>query len=314
MTEKDIREEKEGDGCHSHDHRYEDAESAINICDQILRNFHVLLPFGVLYTINIVVSNWTLGLVSLTMHQTIRATVPAITIILSITCLKRSWREYPMPVYGAITLTVCGVIWATNASQRVQNEEAVGDSLKGSKTNFSGFAWTLFGAVLAVIKTIVSSRLQQPSRTGKWSFDLPSSVLVRYCSLCALFLSLVMATYTGAVSQLLSTISSTPRSSQQDTSRKLQWLWLWLFNALATSLLNVTSFEAVRTCGPLSMGIAGNVKQVVILLVDVVGGEDGKRDLGKDVVVGALVTVMGGIWYAFAKAAGERKRRDVLSS
>jgi hypothetical protein len=89
-------------------------------------------------------------------------------------------------------------------------------------------------------------------------------------------------------------------------------MWLWVTNALATSMLNIASFEAVKRCGPLTMGVASNLKQVVILLLDLsptTGDRDLAPDAGKGVVLGVLMTAMGGIWYAFAKAEMDRRRR-----
>ena len=92
-------------------------------------------------------------------------------------------------------------------------------------------------------------------------------------------------------------------------------MWLWLSNAVAASLLNISSFEAVKRCGPLSMGIASNLKQVVILLIDVSYATNGSVDTvaGKPgAVLGSLMTVIGGVWYAFARAASQYQKTPVL--
>src|ERR1700761_1221691 len=122
---------------------------AVGPHEHLLQNLHILAPFSLLYTVNIVVSNWTLGLVSLTMHQTIRAIVPGITVLVSVAILRMSWKEYSWGIYGAIALTVGGVIWAIDAAPATSNNAEL-------TTNASGFAWTLSGATLAVAKTIAS--------------------------------------------------------------------------------------------------------------------------------------------------------------
>ncbi|EXJ57006.1 hypothetical protein A1O7_07350 [Cladophialophora yegresii CBS 114405] len=299
-----IGREKQDD---KDDNHPDPPESRRKLYAHLLNNLHILGPFSLLYTINIVVSNWTLGLVSLTMHQTIRAIVPALTVILSITALGRCWREYSSGVYGAITLTICGVILAVNAAPVTSNNTSSG-------TNACGFAWTVFGATLAVAKTIASNHLQQPSRRNSWGLGLSSSVLVRYCSLCSMIITIVMGSWTGETRALVSTKGSI-LSGNRNQPREL-WLWFWLLNALATSFLNIASFEANKRCGPLSMGVASNLKQVVILLFDLSpatmqpqsDGSGGGAGPGGGVILGSLMTMVGGICYAFAKAEMDRRR------
>ncbi|OCT49195.1 hypothetical protein CLCR_11317 [Cladophialophora carrionii] len=295
-------------------------ESGYKLHGHLLDSLHILGPFSLLYTLNIVVSNWTLGLVSLTMHQTIRAIVPALTVLLSITALGRSWREYSSGVYGAITLTICGVMLAVNAAPLTGINN---NNNTSSRTNASGFAWTVLGATLAVAKTIAANHLQQPRRRNSWGLGLSSSALVRYCSLSSTIITIVVGSWTGEMRALMST---TVRSTSSGT--QLLWLlWFWLLNALATSFLNLASFEANKRCGPLSMGVASNLKQVVILLFDLSpattiqsdgGGRAGAAagsgsgpasGPGGTVILGSLMTMIGGIWYAFAKAEMDRRRR-----
>jgi hypothetical protein len=301
---RDGHEDEDGDDGHQNQH-----ESGRNLREHLLNNLHILAPFSLLYTLNIVMSNWTLGLVSLTMHQTIRAIVPAITVLLSITVLGRTWREYSPGVYGAIALTICGVILAINAAPSTSN---INNNNTSSTTNAFGFAWTMFGAILAVAKTIASNHLQQPPRRNSWGLGLPSSVLVRYCSLCSMIITTAVASWNGEIKVLMSTMKSTLSWTQ------LPWLWFWLCNALATSFLNVASFEANKRCGPLSMGVASNLKQVAILLLDLApanqGGKIGHADAattgpGGGVILGSLMTMIGGVWYAFARADMNRRRR-----
>ncbi|ETI25960.1 hypothetical protein G647_02737 [Cladophialophora carrionii CBS 160.54] len=291
-------------------------ESGYKLRRHLLDNLHILGLFSLLYTLNIVVSNWTLGLVSLTMHQTIRAIVPALTVLLSITALRRSWREYSSGVYGAITLTICGVMLAVNAAPLTGTD----NNNTSSRTNAFGFAWTVLGATLAVAKTIAANHLQQPRRRNSWGLGLSSSALVRYCSLCSMIITIVVGSWTGEMRALMATTVRSTSSWNQPS-----WLlWFWLWNALATSFLNIASFEANKRCGPLSMGVASNLKQVVILLFDLspatmqsdgggrAGGAAAPRPgsgPGGGVILGSLMTMIGGIWYAFAKAEMDRRRR-----
>jgi hypothetical protein len=273
--------------------------------DHILSHPYILVLFAVLYTLNIVVSNWTLGLVSLTMHQTIRASMPALTMILSVFTLPHSWRFYTWETFGAVVLSAVGVVHAVaGRCSRIDDGQA------GTSTTAIGFAWTLLGAVLAVIKTMASNCLQQPPGKSQWSLGLSSSVLLRCCSLCAIGLTLFVATCNGDLKKTIWIII------WAGDAKSSSWLWLWLANALGASLLNIASFEAVRLCGPLAMGLAGNLKQVAILLLDlsILGNSTSGSSWSvgcTQVVGGSLLTVIGGIWYSFAKRPRRVKIRSV---
>ncbi|KAJ9610575.1 hypothetical protein H2200_005352 [Cladophialophora chaetospira] len=294
------------DGQRGKDHgdiHQESLEPATDPRQHLTKNAHILIPLSLLYTLNIVVSNWTLGLVSLTMHQTIRATVPAITVVVSITILRKSWRDYSFGVYGALALTICGVIWAINATG-----PSTSDVGSVSSTTPSGFAWTFFGAILAVAKTIAANHLQKPSHKNRWGLGLSSSVLVRYCSLCSMCTTILVASWNGEVERLISRVKST------QSWIEISWLWLWSFNALATSLLNIASFETVKRCGPLAMGVASNIKQVAILLLDFFpptkhDGSEQHAEAGYELICGSLVTVCGGSWYALASVRMSQRQR-----
>ncbi|OAP63242.1 hypothetical protein AYL99_02469 [Fonsecaea erecta] len=337
-------------------------------------HLRVLLPFSILYTFNIALSNMALGLVTLTMHQTIRATTPAITVLISIAWLGRSWREYPAGAYGGIGLTICGVIIATNAASS-STDVGGGGGGGGSRslvvddptrTTAFGFTITLLSAVSAVFKTIFTNELQRPPGASRWGLGLSSTRLVQYLALYAVNQTVLIASWTGEIQGLTHSTTTTTTTTLAHGSPPLTlkrggvvllrmsllwpWLWLWLVNALAAALLNLASFHANRRCGPLSMAIAANMKQVVILLLRIylraddggtteMGAEEGlffyhhhrqqperqrqrqrqrqQRRAENTVILGSLVTAVGGIWYAFAsvnlsarKGQGRSQRGD----
>ncbi|OQV01688.1 hypothetical protein CLAIMM_06994 [Cladophialophora immunda] len=283
-------------------------------------HLRILLPFSLLYTLNIALSNLALGLVTLTMHQTIRATAPVITVLISIAWLGRSWREYHVGVYGAIGLTICGVIIATNAA----SSPAIGGrSLVGgpTRTTAFGFTVTLLGAFLAVLKTIFTNELQRPPHESRWGVGLPSTRLVQYLALYAVNQTVLVASWTGEIKGLTSNLAQGSPSPRLELGGgllriSLPWPWLWLFNALAASMLNLASFDANKRCGPLSMAIAANMKQVVILVLLIcfrdftkVSGEETQeteRRAEDIVILGSLITTIGGVWYAFASLGAKK--------
>ncbi|OAL33995.1 hypothetical protein AYO20_06643 [Fonsecaea nubica] len=320
----DGRLEEEGDDDDEDDHRYRVREGdGTNLSLRV--HLRVLLPFSLLYTLNIALSNLALGLVTLSMHQTIRATAPVITVLVSIVWLGSTWREYPAGVYGATGLTICGVIIATNAAS---STKGVGDDRAGlvvdpSRTTASGFTVTLLSAVLAVLKTIFTNELQRPPRASRWGLGLPSTRLVQYLALYAVNQAVLLASWAGEIKGLTTNVDHGPpptltlRLRGRSHRVAVPWPWLWLLNALAAAMLNLASFEANKRCGPLTMAIATNMKQVVILLMviclrDVTGATNNAHDRRareNTVIVGSLITTVGGIWYAFASARTKRRQR-----
>ncbi|XP_006455213.1 hypothetical protein AGABI2DRAFT_75689 [Agaricus bisporus var. bisporus H97] len=104
----------------------------------------VLLSFSVLYTLNIVVSNVSLQLVTVPFHQVVRSSSPFFTLILSFLLLNsrvaRSKMMSLIPVVLGVGLATYGDYYYT----------------------LSGFLLTLFGTFLASLKTVVTNILQSP--------------------------------------------------------------------------------------------------------------------------------------------------------
>ncbi|KAK5416717.1 hypothetical protein LTR06_002703 [Exophiala xenobiotica] len=273
-----------------------------------LRTHLILVAFSLLYTVNIALSNLTLGLVSLPMHQTIRATAPAITVLLTVIVFRTPLRYYPMAVYLSLVPTICGVVVATSSMSANVNVNVGHDEGRGSTT--FGVALTFLGAVLAVLKTMITHQLQKASSSSSSSssggyrlrIGIPPMTLVRFLSPYAVVQALGFACWTGEVTHLLALGHAT-----DPEARGLREIGaLAVVNMLSASALNVASFEANRRCGPLSMGVAGNLKQVFILVLASLAEGDGETGRGGGVngrvVLGTLMTVVGGLWYAWAGA------------
>jgi drug/metabolite transporter (DMT)-like permease len=245
-----------------------------------------LILFSFLFAINIGLSNYTLGIVSLPIHQTIRATAPVLTIVISILVGLRTWSSYNSSMYLSLIPIIFGVIVAIQGSL--------------SDASWSGLFIAFLGAVTAVCKTIVTNRLQT-------NLDIqPSELILRTTPLAAIW-SLCAAYHLGEFTNIWH--FSDPKAFAIEEPRA--WLnasfsaGLLVVNALLAAALNLASFDANRRCGPTSMAIAANMKQATLLLVFAAQlGESSKTR----VFVGGLMTVVGGIWYAFTQGSGESRR------
>lgn len=264
-----------------------------------IRTHAILLAFSLLYTVNIGVSNLTLGLVSLAMHQTIRASAPAITVFLTITVLKRPPSFYPVAIYFSLIPTILGVALATIPSASASTNPG-GKMRNGTENTRFGIALTFVSALLAVAKTMITHQLQQPPSSSHARMNiglgLPAIQLVKYLSPYAVAQALCFAYWNGELQQ----VPLTTRIKGEAGGG--QWMGTWaILSMLSASALNIASFEANRRCGALSMGVAGNLKQVFILmLASLSRGGAGHHAVPEwRVALGILMTTIGGMWYAW---------------
>ena len=199
----------------------------------------------------------------------------------------KTWSSYDSDTYLSLMPIIMGVIIATCTQD-----------WKGS---WFGIVMTFLGAVTAVLKTIATHSLQN-------DLGIRSYELIRITSPLAVAQSLTAAWYHDEFTTIGRQLLHTHRR-QGHISSYVAMMSLIFVNALLAAALNLASFDANKRWGALSMGVAANLKQVAILFVP-----DGPQ-LGKvvrpssNVVVGSLMTVGGGLWYAMAqkKQAEEEK-------
>merc|ERR1712014_515943 len=105
----------------------------------------ILLAFSVLFTVNIAISNVSLAMVSVPLHQIMRSTCPVVTILIYRTLYNRS---YSTPTYLSMIPLIFGVGLAT-----------AGDYY----CTLIGFLLTALGVILAAVKTVATNRLMTGS-------------------------------------------------------------------------------------------------------------------------------------------------------
>ena len=239
-----------------------------------------LLAFSLLYTSNIAISNASLSLVSLNLHQVIRALAPAITLILS-RFLLTSQSTYTITQYISLGAIVLGVTVCTYSGWL--------------STTLLGALLTLLGAFLASLKTVLTHSLQTSGRR------LEPLQLLEHMALYGLIQSALVGGYMGEASAV---IAKRPPGYHV--------LVILLVNGTLSFALNLASLDANRRCGPLAISIAGNIKQALILLV--VARLEGRIVTGIE-VVGTGITVVGGISYVIdGKGAALQTPQPLLPS
>ncbi|GAA5980609.1 hypothetical protein JCM11641_006698 [Rhodosporidiobolus odoratus] len=232
----------------------------------------IMLMFSGLYTINIAVSNLSLHLVSVPFHQVVRAMTPLFTIIIAVTIFhKRHSRE----TYLSLIPVVAGVVFAT-----------YGDY---SFTAW-GFILTLIGTLLAAMKTIITNRVQ----VGRLKLH-PLDLLVRMSPL-AFTQCVFFGWWSGELDRV--------REYGATEMTRHKAIALAVNGAIAFGL-NVVSFSANKKTSALTMTVAANVKQVLTIVLAVLIFN---LSLNRTNVIGIVLTLAGGGWYATVEFHEKRAR------
>uniref|UniRef100_A0A1D1Y7F4 Putative sugar phosphate/phosphate translocator At1g12500 n=1 Tax=Anthurium amnicola TaxID=1678845 RepID=A0A1D1Y7F4_9ARAE len=226
------------------------------------RESMVMLLFSVLYTINIAISNVSLHLVTVPFHQVVRAMTPIFTIILSILFLKKNFSTM---TYISLLPVVLGVVFAT-----------VGDYYFTKM----GFFLTVLGTILAALKTLVTNRVQ----VGRLKLH-PLDLLLRMSPL-AFVQTVIYAYVTGELHRV---------RAFSRTEMTTSLVFALVTNGVIAFFLNVVSFTANKKTSALTMTVAGNVKQVLSIILAVVIFN---LTITPTNGLGIFLTLLGGAWYA----------------
>ncbi|KLO10773.1 TPT-domain-containing protein [Schizopora paradoxa] len=271
----------------------------------------VLFAFSVLYTVNIAVSNLSLGLVTVPFHQVVRAATPIFVMGLSAVLFRKRFTTKKLisllPVIAGVGFATFGDYYFTTW----------------------GLILTLLGTVLAALKTVFTNVLQspppsfssttrltsnsssnsekQPSSTTLLSTSSPSlsstrlqlhplDLLTRMSPLA--FIQCVLVAFLSGELERVRLYSAREMSKARAGAL--------LANGVLAFALNVVSFTANKRVGPLSMTVAANVKQVLTILFAV-----SLFDLTITPVngLGIALTLLGGAWYASVEYREKREAR-----
>jgi len=231
-----------------------------------------LLAFSLLFTMNIAISNLSLAMVSVPFHQVMRSTCPVVTILIYRTVYSRS---YSNATYFSIIPLVLGAALAT-----------AGDY----QASLLGILLTLFGVLLACIKTVATNRLM----TGP--LNLSAMELLLRLSPLAAIQCMAWAYFTGELESLRI-------FRQLEGGFSWSFAFLILANALMAFALNVVSFQTNKIVGALAVTVCGNVKQALTILLGIVLFS---VPVGLMNALGMLVTMVGAAW--FSKVELDQKR------
>eukprot|EP00049_Salpingoeca_infusionum_P012378 m.226265 g.226265 ORF g.226265 m.226265 type:complete len:339 (+) comp15167_c0_seq3:37-1053(+) len=224
-----------------------------------------LFLFSILFNVNIAVSTLSLDMVSMALHQIIRALGPLFTVLISFFLQNK---RYPVGILASLLVIFLGVTFY---------------ALKG-EINYSiiGVVLTVSGSALASLKGVLTNVFMVgPLRLHP--FDL-----LQYMSGYAFLQMLVFVVISGELTEVVFHLQETA---------DFKTIAVLVGNGVGAFMLNVVSFKANKATSPLAMNIGGITKQVLAIILAIVVFHSPVTPLS---LVGVLITVVGIVWYARA--------------
>jgi hypothetical protein len=221
----------------------------------------LMVYFSLIFVSNIITGNMSLGLVSITFNQIMRALVPGVVVVLSMLILGKSYsttrKASLLPVAYGVYLTCTG----------------------DNSCTFIGLLITVVAVIFAGLKAVLSSKFL--------SGDLklhPVDLILHQAPLSAMWCLLAMV-MTGEWQTLMRNWSDLPALS----------VW-YLITGVISFLLNVTSFQANKVTSPVTLCVCGNVKQIMVITLSTMINHD---VITTQKMIGISLVTMGGVAYAY---------------
>ena len=203
-------------------------------------------------------------------HQVVRATTPVFTILIY---RYRFEYGYSRNTYLSVVPVIVGVALST-----------YGDYY----ATLLGISITFVGALLAAVKTVATNRLQTAG------LRLDALQLLHYMSAPACFQACIVASLSGEIRDFRDNVVFLGNFT-------FTTFLILVLNGFMAFLLNLISFSANKKVGALTMTVAGNVKQILTILLGILLWN---IPIGLVNALGISLTLVGGAIYAYVSMSG----------
>lgn len=235
-----------------------------------------LFLFSILYAVNIAVSNASLNLVTVPVHQVVRSLTPIMVVLLSLVVLHQ---RFALRTYLCLGTVTFGVAIATYGNYGL---------------TVYGLLLTLLGALLAAIKTLTAtSMLKAPAGTKLSPLDI-----LFFMSPLAVVHMVVFAFASGEATKVYELICGL-HGTESVPYKHL------FYNGLIAFALNVVSFTANKKTGPVAVSVAANIKQVLSIVLAIFVFD---LHVAPFNACGILITLSAGVWYAQIEFSAKKEK------
>lgn len=231
-----------------------------------------ILKLSLLFSLNIIFGNYALRLCSVAFVQIVRAIIPLITMILSVIFLHS---KFSKSLYLSCSVVCIGVALSCFGEINL---------------TFYGIFITICACIFSSSKSI-SIKLSLSGNFELSSFDL----LQRMTPISSIEMFFLILAF-GENQQMVE--SETYQSS-------FYGILGCIISGIIAFFLNLTNFLATFYTTPLTVTIAGCVKQVVTIALSVIIFD---KSITMTNIIGIIITTLGSSWYAFLKINKKPKK------
>ncbi|KAL7068644.1 hypothetical protein ACR3K2_09090 [Cryptosporidium serpentis] len=228
-----------------------------------------ILLFSVIVAINIWISNASLYAVSISLHQILRTSIPLFTMGIGVIFFKHQYKLSQLP---QVVMVIIGVAITVNVTPSLKFNEVI---------------IVLLGCIISSLKGIITQKLQVDN------IKILPIIMLQYVSPVA---TMTLALFTLIFGELYGFMLQ----YKYDLFGTIVMFGSLMLAGVMAFLINILSFSNAAVISPLTMNIAGSVKQILTCLI---GCIIFKNPITCKLIIGITLTSIGATWYSMSKCS-----------